>query len=117
LYAAMAARTLLNDVQLVSVVGRDYKFMDVLKAFHSEHVKVFNMPSTGFHIRYNEQWEAHYLRANYGAGSRITASTIPVKEIGAEDIIHLSPMRATKVEKIVNKLREASPDTSIPPPP
>jgi ribokinase len=113
LYAAIAARTLLKDVRAVSVIGRDYKFMNVLKLFDSEHVKVFNMPSTRFHIQYNEQWEASYLKVNYGAGARITASTIPVKEFGADDIVHLSPMRSTKVEKIVNKIREESPDTAI----
>ena len=104
LYAAIAAKTLLKDVRAESVIGRDYKFMNVLKLFDSEHVKVFNMPSTRFHIQYNEQWEASYLKVNYGAGSRITVSTIPVKEFGADDIVHLSPMRSTKVEKIVNKI-------------
>jgi ribokinase len=113
LYAAMAARTLLNDVRLVSVIGRDYKFMNVLKYFQSEHVKIFNMPSTTFKIRYNRRWEAHYVQKDYGAGSRIMTSTIPVKEIRDNDMVHLSPMRAIKIEKIVNKIKEESPDTSI----
>ncbi len=113
LYAAMAARTLLKDVKLVSVVGRDFKFMDVLELVSSKHIKTINMPSTKFHIKYNKNWEANYLSAEFGAGSRITASTIPINEIGAEDTVHLSPMRATKVDKIVKKIKKESPSTSL----
>lgn len=113
LYAAMAARTLCRDVVLVSAVGRDYKFMNALKLFDSEDVRVFNMTSTMFHIRYNERWEARYLKAVHGAGSKITASIIPSKGLGTDSIVHISPMRATKVAKIVKRIKETSPDTEV----
>lgn len=113
LYAAMAARTLFRDVILVSAVGRDYDFMDALGLFDSKYVKVFNMPSTRFHIQYNERWEARYLKAVHGVGSKIVASAVPAKWLGSDSIVHISPMRATKVAKIVNRIKDVSPDTSV----
>ncbi len=113
LYAAMAARTLVDNVYLISVVGRDYKFMDILKRFHRRYVKVFNMPSTKFTVRYNERWEASYVRVDYGAGARISASMVPTSLMGSGSIIHLSPMNPRKVERIIDRVREASPKTMI----
>ena len=55
LYAAIAAKTLFPDVHLISRIGRDYKFIDVLDLFNSKHVKMYNMPSTSFNIKYNER--------------------------------------------------------------
>lgn len=113
LYAAMAARTLIPDVCLISVVGRDYQFVDVLDSLGSEHVKVYNLPSTSFHIRYNERWEARYLKAVYGAGNKITSSILPLNLLGTRSMVHLSPMKAGKVANMVNKIKEGSPDTMV----
>jgi sugar/nucleoside kinase (ribokinase family) len=49
----------------------------------------------------------------YGAASKITAKTVPTHQLTPETIVHLSPMRPTKVDKIVKKIREASPETKI----
>lgn len=113
LYAAIAAKTLLKDVALVSAIGKDYKFVDTLRLLGSDYVKTFNMPSTRFNIRYNELWEAEYLEATFGVGSRIAASTIPTQLLAPETIVHISPMQPTKVDQIVSKIRKTSPNTRI----
>jgi sugar/nucleoside kinase (ribokinase family) len=113
LYAAMAAKTLLQNVTLVSAIGKDYKFTDTLSLLGSDYVRTFNMPSTRFTIRYNELGEAEYLKTAYGAGSRITASAVPTRLLTPRSIVHISPMRPVKVEKIVKKIRKASPQNRI----
>ncbi|MFB0500887.1 MAG: carbohydrate kinase family protein [Candidatus Bathyarchaeia archaeon] len=113
LYAAMAAKTLLKDVTLVSAVGKDYKFTDVLNLLDSKHVRTFNMPSTRFNIKYNMRGEAQYLKTDISAGSKITASCIPTKVLAANSIVHLSPMPPTKAAKIFEKIRRNSPKTGI----
>lgn len=113
LYAAMAAKTLLDDVRLVSMIGRDYRFMDALKPFPSRYIGILNIPSTKFGIHYNEMWEASYPKAEYGVGSRISASTVPFRVIGPNSIIHISPLHPQKVKGIVGKIREFSSETII----
>ena len=113
LYAAMAAKTLLKNVTLVSAIGKHYEFTDTLKLLNTDHVRTFNMPSTRFNIKYNKQGEAQYLEAALGAGSKITASAIPAQLLGPETIVHLSPMQPSKVSKIVKKIKETSPETRI----
>jgi sugar/nucleoside kinase (ribokinase family) len=71
------------------------------------------MPSTSFNIKYNKQGEAQYLEATFGASSKITASTIPTRLLNPETIVHISPMRPSKVNKIVEKIWETSPKTKI----
>ncbi len=110
LYSAIAAKTLVRDVRLVSVIGKDYQFLDVLKPFHSRSIRVSNMPSTRFHIRYNERWETQYLKPNYGAGSKINASLIPTKELESTSIIHLSPMHPKIAKNMVERIKTVSPD-------
>jgi sugar/nucleoside kinase (ribokinase family) len=113
LYAAMAATTLLENITLVSAVGKDYKFTDVLSLFNSKHVRTFNMPSTRFSIKYKKRGETQYLKTNIGAGSKITASSIPTKLLAANSVVHLSPMTPTKAIKIFEKIRRDSPKANI----
>lgn len=113
LYAAMAAKTLLKNVTLVSAIGKHYKFTDTLRLLDPDHVKTFNMLSTRFNIKYNKQGEAQYLDAALGAGSKITASAIPTQLLDPETIVHISPMPPSKVSKIVKKIGETSPKTRI----
>lgn len=113
LYAAMAAKTLLKSVTLVSAIGKHYKFTDTLKLLDADHVRTFNMSSTSFNIKYNKQGEAQYLETTFGASSKITASTIPTRLLNPETIVHISPMRPSKVSKIVEKIWETSPKTRI----
>jgi len=113
LYAAMAAKSLLKSVTLVSAVGKDYKFTDVFSLFDSKHIKTFNIPSSTFNIRYDQRGEAQYLKAAVGAGSKIGASFVPTKLLAANSIVHLSPMAPTKTVKIFEKIRKTSPKTKI----
>ncbi len=113
LYAAMAARTLLKDVSLVSAVGKDYRFTDILRILDSKHVRAFNMPSTRFSIKYDDRRQPQYLKTAHGAGSKITVSSIPTKLLSPSSIVHLSPMTPTKVAKIFEKIRKVSPKTRI----
>ena len=113
LYAALAARTIYRNVRLATAVGRDYEFNDVLKALPMSGIKRFDMPSTRFHIRYDENWNAHYLKAQLGAGARIGVRTIPDEWLSSDVAIHMAPMRPTKVLRMIRHVRERSPGALI----
>ena len=108
LYAAVAAKTLIRDVSLVAVVGRDFKYREVLKLFDLSHVKFYNMPSTRFHIRYNSRWEAEYVKFDYGAGSRLSYSMINERLIRESNLIHFSPIRAAKLSRMINLIKSST---------
>jgi sugar/nucleoside kinase (ribokinase family) len=113
LYAAMAARTMSHNVTLISATGKDNKFLDVLNLLPYRDVKIYDAPSTRFHIRYDRRWEAHYLRADQGAGSRISSSRISAKWLRHKSIFHISPMQPSKVARIVDKIKRKSPESKV----
>ncbi len=113
LYAALAARTVYRNVRLATAIGRDFEFLDVLKLFPMSGIKRFDMPSTRFHIRYDERWNAHYLEARLGAGARIGVKIIPDSWLSSEVAVHLAPMRPTKVLRMIRRIRERSPTALI----
>jgi len=113
LYAAMAARTLFPNVTLISATGKDYDFLDVLNLLPYKDVKIYDAPSTRFHIKYDRRWEAHYLRADHGAGSRITSRRISDRWLRHKSIFHISPMRPSKVARILDKIKQKSPETKV----
>ena len=113
LYAAMAARTLFPNVALISATGKDNKYFDVLNLLPYKDVKIYDAPSTRFHIRYDRHWEAHYLRADHGAGSRITSRRISDRWFRHKSIFHISPMQPSKVARILNKIKQKSPETKV----
>jgi len=113
LYAAMAARTLSPNVVLISATGKDNQFLDVLKLLPYRDVKIYDAPSTMFHIRYDRRWEAHYLKADHGAGSRITSRRISDRWLRHKSIFHISPMRPSKVARILDKIKQKSPETKV----
>ena len=92
MYAAMAARTLSNSVTLISATGNDNKFLDVLKLLPYKDVKIYDAPATKFHIKYDRRWEARYLKAEHGAGSKITSRRISDRWLRHTSIFHISPM-------------------------
>jgi ribokinase len=112
LHAAIAAKTLSEDVKLISVVGKDYPFMEILNLF-PDYIKASNKSSTKFFIHYNKSWEAHYHMTYYGAGSRISSSNLPLKELKKKSLVHISPLAPKKVLKLVDKIKTVSPQTSI----
>ncbi len=113
LCAAVAAKTLIDNVQLISAVGKDYPFMDVLSSFPQQYLRISGMRSTRFSIRYDKRWEAHYLEADHGAGLRISPLTLPLHELEPEGTIHLSPLPPPKLEKIVRRIRDTLPKATI----
>jgi sugar/nucleoside kinase (ribokinase family) len=113
LYAAMAARTLSPNVALISATGKDNQFLDVLNLLPYKDVKIYDAPSTRFHIKYDRRWEAHYLKADHGAGSRITSRRISDRWLRSKSIFHISPMRPSKVARILDKIKQKSPETKV----
>ena len=113
LYAAMAARTLFPNVALISATGKDNKYLDVLNLLPHRDVKIYDAPSTKFHIKYDRRWEAHYLKADHGAGSRITSHRISDRWLRHKSIFHISPMRPSKVARILDKIKQKSPETKV----
>lgn len=113
LYAAVAAKTLLENVYLISVVGKDYPYLDILDMFPRRFIKISNAPSTRFNIKYNERWEAKYLEAKYGSGTRISPELIPVEALSPESIVHISPISPARVRRIVELIRKKKPQIKI----
>ena len=71
LYAAIAAKTLFPKVTLISATGKDNKFLESLNLIPNNDIKIYDSPTTKFHIKYDKLWEAHYLKAEHGSGSKI----------------------------------------------
>jgi sugar/nucleoside kinase (ribokinase family) len=113
LHAAIAAKTLVEKVQLASFVGQDYPFMDVLECFPKKLIKISKLPSTRFTIKYNKSWESSYIKNNWGVGSRISTSTLPLQDLKLNKIIHISPISPSKLIRIVKKIRNITPRTKI----
>ncbi len=113
LYAAIAARTLYRNVYLVSAVGRGYKFLDVLESLNTRFIRFSKLPPTTFQIKYDERWDADYLKVEYGAGSRIALSKAFLKSLGSRDLVHLSPIKPRRAQSILRRIKEKSPETKI----
>jgi sugar/nucleoside kinase (ribokinase family) len=113
LYAAMAARTLFPNVALISAIGKDYDFFDILNLLPYRDVKIFDIPSTRFHIKYDKRWEAHYLKTEHGVGSRITSRQVSDRWFRHKSMFHISPMKPSKVARILDKIKQKSPETKV----
>jgi ribokinase len=113
LYAALAARTLFPNITLISATGKDNQFLDVLDLLPYKDVKTYDSPTTQFYIRYDHRWEAHYLKAEHGAGSKITSRRISERWLKHQSIFHISPMNPSKVAKIVEKIKRKSSGSRI----
>jgi ribokinase len=113
LHAAVAARTLTENVILASAIGKDYKFMNVLDSFARRHIETFSMSSTKFTIHYDDHWEAHYLQEDYGAGKKISYTTLPQDQLKPDCAIHISPLPPARADRIASKIKNASPETKI----
>jgi sugar/nucleoside kinase (ribokinase family) len=112
LYSALAAKTLMKDVQIITAVGLDYPFKDVVFSnFSSIGVKLVNMPSTRFEIEYDGKWGAHYKVTFVGAGSKILVRD--VTRFPKSSHLHLSPMNPSKVLRMVKFARERLPNATL----
>ncbi|UCE95902.1 MAG: carbohydrate kinase family protein [Candidatus Bathyarchaeota archaeon] len=113
LYSAIAAKALNVKTALVSAIGEDFKFTHCFNGIDSSCVKTYNMPTTKFHIRYNKDWEAHYLKTSTGAGAKITSSLLPSGLLQSSALVHLSPMSPTKVAKIMSDIKQREPNIEM----
>jgi ribokinase len=113
LHAAVAAKTLMENVVLASAIGKNYEFINIVNSFPQKSIKTFSMPSTKFSIRYDDRWEAHYLQEDYGAGKRISYATLPEALLKPDCTIHISPLPPSRVDKIVSSIKDALPETKI----
>jgi ribokinase len=114
LYAATAARSLSENVRIVSAVGRDFPQMDLLRSiFPGSIIKKTSMPSTYFEIDYDKNFSANYKTVRLGAGAAIKVADLPKHWIREDSFIHLAPMNPTKVEKFVEVIRRRSPKTWV----
>jgi sugar/nucleoside kinase (ribokinase family) len=109
----MAARTLSPDVTLISATGKDNQFLDKLNLLPHKDIKIYDSPTTQFHIKYDRKWEANYLKAEQGAGSNITSRRISNGWLKRKSIFHLSPMTPSKVARMVDKIKKNSPETKV----
>ena len=114
LYAAMAAKALGAEVWLVTALGYDYPFKDLVYGnFPPQGIKMVDMPSTRFEIVYDESWSARYLRVEIGAGSRITVNDVVKPALLRSDAIHLAPMNPPKVLRMVEAIKGRAPNVMV----
>ena len=113
LYAAVGARTISPNVSLISAIGKDYEFLDVLDQIDSKDVRVYNMPSTRSYIKYDRRWEWECVSFDQNVGSKITSGRISNKWFKSNNVFHIGPMKASNVLKILNKIKTNSPGSIV----
>jgi sugar/nucleoside kinase (ribokinase family) len=110
LYAALGAKTIYDNVKIVTAVGRDFKHVTFLRSnFPGSIVKIVGMPTSRFTINYSEAFKAKYVNVEIGAGAAIKVSDLPRPWIREGNFIHLAPMRPPKVEKFIRQVKSVSP--------
>lgn len=113
LYAAMGARTICKDVSILSAIGEDYKFHDVLSNFKGSIIKRVKGKSTYFYITYDKDWNATYSKVFIGPGSKITTrDVISALKTGVK-MVHLAPMNPPKVERMVKEIKKQNSDILV----
>ncbi|MEM3615554.1 MAG: carbohydrate kinase family protein [Candidatus Methanomethylicia archaeon] len=113
LYSAIAAKTLYENVGLISAIGKDYKYKQLLTIFNNRIIKEVKIPSTYFEIQYDENWNATYNKARIGAGRYVKAETVPINWMTRKTSFHITPMTPSKVERIIDKIRRYTPRSII----
>ncbi|RLF13784.1 MAG: hypothetical protein DRJ97_07430 [Thermoprotei archaeon] len=114
LYAAMASRALGCAPLIVTAIGYDYAFKEVVFGnFPSQGVKIVNLPSTRFEIVYDESWRARYAKIELGAGSRITVGDALRPMVLRSDFVHVAPMNPPKALRMVEALKERAPELTV----
>lgn len=104
-YAAMAARVFCNEVGIVTAVGKDFDYLDLLlKEFASQDVVITRAKSSRFEIHYDDKWVSHYRVSSFGAARYLRAARIAAASSNYSHV-HLAPMPPHKVRKAVDALR------------
>lgn len=114
LYAAMGARTLSENVRVISSVGKDFGQMALLySSLPNSLIKRVNLPTTSFTISYDDKFRATYLETQLGSGSTIRVTDLPSNWLCGKEYVHIAPMHPVKVQKFVKRIRKISPKTWI----
>ncbi|MEM3542229.1 MAG: carbohydrate kinase family protein [Candidatus Methanomethylicia archaeon] len=113
LYSSIAAKTLYDNVGLISAIGKDYKYKHIFNIFKNKIIKEVRVPSTYFEIYYDEKWNAKYTKARIGAGRYVKAEIIPTHWMTRKNVFHISPMTPSKVERIIDRIRKYTPKSMI----
>lgn len=103
LYAAMGAKTICKDVDIISAIGEDFKFNEVLLNFSM--IKRIKGKSTSFFIIYDKDWNANYKEVFIGVGAKITTKDLLRALNYNVKAIHIAPMNPPKVEKMLREVR------------
>ncbi len=113
LYAAVAARVFNGNVSLMTAIGKDYEYKELLReVFPRAFIKESKANSTRFEIEYDEGWNANYKMTSFGAARFLRANDIVKASIGCQ-YVHLAPMPPHKVSKILKELRKGKQDTVV----
>lgn len=113
LYGAYAAKTLNLKTAIVSAIGKDFPFPKCFVGLDSTCIKAFKLPTTKFHISYNQSWDAKYKGFELGAGARIAPSHVSPRLLQARSAFHISPMKPAKAAKFVTMIRERSSESKL----
>ncbi|MEM2772140.1 MAG: hypothetical protein QXQ92_07285, partial [Candidatus Nezhaarchaeales archaeon] len=91
LYASIAAKTLYSRVAMVTAIGLDYPYKDLIyRNFPPYGVKIVNLPSTRFRIEYDENWNAYYKLSAINAGLKLTVKEVLKPPLDKAGIVHLA---------------------------
>jgi len=104
IYAAMAAKVFCDEVGLVTAVGGDFEYMDLLREFGLPNVVVTKANSSRFEIHYDDKWVSRYRISSFGAARYLRATRVVSAATGYSHV-HLAPMPPAKTRKAVEGLR------------
>lgn len=107
LYAAMGARTIHDDISIITAIGIDYPFRSVLDGFKNSLIKRVAGRGTEFRITYDRDWNAKYREVSIGPGSHITTKDVVAAISMGARAVHLAPMNPPKVVRMVRAAKEA----------
>lgn len=114
LYSSLAAKVLIDNVKIISAIGKDFKQLDFLQTnFPDSVIKKMNMPSTSFTITYDEKFRATYNSVDISAGKGIKVSDLPKKWIRKGTYIHIAPIRPAKAQLLIKLIRDTCSETWI----
>lgn len=114
LYTSLGAKVLMDEVRVISVVGKDYRYLDFIYSnFPGSIIKKVNLPSTFFRISYDEKFKAKYDEVKLGAGALLRVDDLPYHLIKKENLFHIAPLSPRKAERFIDKIKGRSPGTWV----